>query len=92
MPTGAHTAMEPSSPAHRPQALIVASLSVGQMLSRLTIFAMTLGLSVRTGAGAGRLLRPDLQTRPRGQEAWHSYAVYSGALSLRHFKSSGRVP
>jgi hypothetical protein len=27
---------------------------------------------------------------PRAQEAWRSYAVYSGALGLRHHKSSRR--
>lgn len=84
--------MEPSSPPHRPQALIVASLGLGQMLSRLTAFAMTLGLPARAGAGAWAPPRPDPQTRSRGEEAWHSYAVYSGALSLRHHKSSRRLP
>ena len=31
--------------------------------------------------------RPATSSR---QEPWHSYAVYSGALSPRHHKSSGR--
>jgi hypothetical protein len=84
--------MEPSNPPHRPQALIAASLGLGQMLSRLTALAMVLSLPARTGAGAGPLLRPAPQTRWRGKEAWHSYAVYSGALSLRHYKSSRRFP
>jgi hypothetical protein len=29
---------------------------------------------------------------PRTQEAWRSYAVYSGALPLRHYKSPRRHP
>jgi len=29
---------------------------------------------------------------PRAQEAWRSYAVYSGALPLRHYKSPRRHP
>jgi len=46
-----------------------------------SLLAMTLGRRAREAAGA----------RPR-EEAWHSYAVYSGALSPRHHKSSRRLP
>jgi hypothetical protein len=83
--------MEPSPTAHRPQALIVADLGVGQMLSFLTTFAMTLGLLTRARAGAVRPLRPASPARPNRQEAWHSYAVYSGALSPLDHKSSRRL-
>lgn len=84
--------MEPSPTAHRPQAPIFAGLGVGQMLSCLTTFAMTLGLPARAGVPAWSPLRPDPPIRPRGKEAWQNYAVYSGALSLRHYKSSRRLP
>lgn len=84
--------MEPSSTTHRPQALIGAHFGLGQMLSRLTLFAMTLGLPGKAGAGSRLPPRPDPPATRRDKEAWHSYAVYSGALSLRHYKSSRRHP
>jgi hypothetical protein len=84
--------MAPSSTVHRPQALIGAGFGLGQMLSCLTMFAMTLGLPGKAGAASRPPPRPDPPARQRGKEAWHSYAVYSGALSLRHYKSSRRHP
>jgi len=82
--------MEPSPTAHRPQAPIVAGLGVGRMLSCLTTLAMILGFPTRAGAVDRLPAAPPAQ--PRGKEAWHSYAVYSGALSLRHHKSSRSLP
>ena len=48
----------------------------------LTMFAMTLGLSRRSG--------PEAASRRDGSHL--SYAVYSGALPLRHYKSPRRKP
>lgn len=84
--------MEPSPTAHTPQALIVAGLGVGQMLSFLTTFAMPFGRLAWAGARAWLPVRLVPPTRPTCREAWHSYAVYSGALSPRHYKSSRRLP
>jgi hypothetical protein len=84
--------MEPSPTAHRPQTLIFAGLGVGQILSCFTAFAMTLGPPAQAGVAAWPPPRPDPPTRPRGKDAWHSYAVYSGALSPRRHKSSRRLP
>jgi hypothetical protein len=83
--------MEPSPTAHRPQGLIVADLGVGRMLSFLTTFATTLGLLATARAGAVRPPRPAPPAKPNRREAWHSYAVYSGALSPRDHKSSRRL-
>jgi hypothetical protein len=53
-----------------------------------TLFGRSAGAAARTQP----LSRPGLRAKPRTLEAWHSYAVYSGALNLRHYKSSRRHP
>jgi hypothetical protein len=90
--------MELSPSTHRPQAPVVASLGLERMLSLgssvftlcQTLFAKAVGPSGRARAMAGQPPRLDPPTTPPSKEAWHSYAVYSGALSLRHHKSSRR--
>jgi hypothetical protein len=84
--------MEPSPTAHRPQTSIVAGLDVDQMLSRLTTIAMRLSRPTRDSVEVWPRLRRSHPARPPRKEAWRSYAVYSGALSLRHYKSSRRLP
>ena len=39
-----------------------------------------------------KVFRRPARTAPRAEEAWRSYAVYSGALPLRCHKSSRRYP
>ena len=84
--------MEPSPTAHHPQTLIFKDFGVGRMLSSLAAFAMTLGLPAQAGVAAWPPPRPGRPTWPRPNEAWRSYAVYSGALSPRHHKSPRRLP
>ncbi|HZZ33463.1 MAG TPA: hypothetical protein VFE10_15895 [Phenylobacterium sp.] len=92
--------MELSPSTHRPQAAVVASLGLDRMLSFgssvftlcQTLFAKAVGPSGRARVMAGQPPRLDPPAKPPREEAWRSYAVYSGALSLRHHKSSGRYP
>jgi hypothetical protein len=84
--------MEPSPTAHGPQALLFEGLGVGRMVSLVTPFSMAFGRFAQAGAGATRPQSPTPPTRPPREEAWHSYAVYSGALGLHHYKSSRRLP
>jgi hypothetical protein len=67
---------------------------VADATSRLfcSLFATIFSRPGRAAAAVQALSRPNLPAEPRAQEAWHSYAVYSGALSLRHYKSSRRYP
>jgi MFS family permease len=58
----------------------------------LTMFAMTFGLSRRSLAAADTQPAPDRPIGQGPQNAHQTYAVYSGALSLRDHKSSGSVP
>ena len=76
--------MEPSLTALRPPALIFTGLGLGQMLSSFSKLAAALGLTALARAEA----RP---AAPHHAEAWRSYAVYSGALSPRQYKSPGRL-
>jgi hypothetical protein len=84
--------MEPSPTAHRVSAPLDASLGVGRMLSRLTLFFARRGPSVAANRGAVSRARRRPLAEANAPAAWHSYAVYSGALSLRHHKSSRRTP
>ena len=57
-----------------------------------SLFAMVLGRRAREAVGAQPGPRPAPLARPPREEAWLSYAVYSGALSPRQYKSSRRLP
>jgi hypothetical protein len=84
--------MELSSTSRRPQALIVTGLGVGQAPAGQTMFATIPRRLARAVPMARALMTPAPPSGETREEAWHSYAVYSGALSPRHHKSSWRLP
>jgi len=84
--------MEHSLTRRRPLELIAAGLGADQTPASLATFAGVLNSLAQILKGLGSPPRPASLTPPRGEEAWRSYAVYSGALSLRHYKSSRRLP
>jgi predicted MFS family arabinose efflux permease len=57
----------------------------------LFMFAMTFGLAKGVGTEAGLSPMPNPPAKPRGHGIHNSYAIYSGALSLRHRKSPRRL-
>jgi hypothetical protein len=75
--------MEPSLAALRPQSLIFTGLGMRQP-SGLNNFAIAIAI-------AFGLTAPSRAQAWRPPDAWRSYAVYSGALSLRHYKPPRRL-
>jgi hypothetical protein len=73
--------MEPPLTALRPQTLIFTGLGMRQPCG-LNNFAIAIALGLTAPSRAQAWRPPD---------AWRSYAVYSGALSLRHYKSPRRL-
>ena len=89
--------MEPPLTALRPQTLIFTGLGMRQPcgLNNFAIaiaIAIALRLTARSRARAWGSPQEDPPARPRRPDAWRSYAVYSGALSVRDHKSSRRDP
>lgn len=87
--------MEPPLTALRPQTLIFTGLGMRQPCG-LNNFAIAIAIALRLTARSRAQARGSPQegppARPRRPDAWRSYAVYSGALSVRDHKSSRRDP
>ena len=82
--------MEPSATAYRASTLMFTGLGVGQMPAWLTTFAATLARLARAAAEVRLPPGRSSPTQLPREDAWRSYAVYSGALRIQDHKSLGR--